>query len=145
MLLKKPPAGVAPEDHKVTFDERHEFRALVVQARMAEAAVQVKAIRKGLNRLVSVSLLSLFSWGDLQLLIAGPCRCDGFFFLFFGFAVVDVFIGGFFIYIYIYIYCGSSGALHILLLRSSFTISRSSRTPSCTSQSSSSERYGSSS
>jgi len=60
----------------VTFENRHEFVALSIKARLNEATKQIRAIEKGLNTVVPLRLLSLFSWYDLEIMIAGTPQID---------------------------------------------------------------------
>jgi len=56
---------------QVTFDNRHEYAELSIQARLKEATKQVLAMQKGLNAVVPVRFLSLFSWFDLEVQVCG--------------------------------------------------------------------------
>lgn len=60
----------------VTKANLQEFVSLVIKKRLVESAKQVKAIQKGLNAVVPVRMLSLFSWYDLEILICGNPKID---------------------------------------------------------------------
>jgi hypothetical protein len=60
----------------VTWDNRHEFTALVESYRIKEFDVQVEAMRQGLAAIVPVHLLSLFSWEELELMVCGQREID---------------------------------------------------------------------
>lgn len=81
----------------VTYDTRTEFADLVLKARLNEAEQQIASLRKGtsmhcasvflpppsqalcltgLNAVVPVGMLSLFSWGDLELMVCGNPEID---------------------------------------------------------------------
>jgi len=55
----------------VQFENKDEFVALSIRARLQEADQQIKAIRKGLNAVIPAHMLSLFSAYDLELLVCG--------------------------------------------------------------------------
>jgi len=55
----------------VTHSVREEFVDLSISTRLHEADQQIASIRKGLNKVVSANLLSLFSWYDLEILTCG--------------------------------------------------------------------------
>jgi hypothetical protein len=55
----------------VTWEQREEFCRLSIETRLHECDLQVRALRKGLNRVVPANMLSLFSAYDLELLICG--------------------------------------------------------------------------
>jgi len=55
----------------VTYENRKEFQDLSIKMRLDEANKQIKAIRKGLNAVVPLRMLSLFSWHDLEELVCG--------------------------------------------------------------------------
>jgi len=60
----------------VTFEARHHYTDLVIRARLNEAERQIAAIRKGLDALVPIRMLSLFSWFDLETLVCGNPHID---------------------------------------------------------------------
>jgi len=55
----------------VTFELRNEYVDLSIKRRLEESSKQVDAIQKGLNAVVPVRLLSLFSWFDLENMVCG--------------------------------------------------------------------------
>jgi hypothetical protein len=55
----------------VTYESRAEFVDLCFAARLEESKKQVEAIRKGLNQVVPLRMLSLFNWHDLEVLVCG--------------------------------------------------------------------------
>jgi len=59
------------KDIDVTWEQREEFIKLSIETRLNECDLQVRALRKGLNRVVPANMLSLFSWYDLELLVCG--------------------------------------------------------------------------
>jgi len=60
----------------VTRDNYQQFVSLIIKKRLSESMQQIKAIRKGLNAIVPVRMLSLFSWYDLEILICGNPNID---------------------------------------------------------------------
>jgi len=60
----------------VTYENRKEFRDLSIERRLKEPELQIKSIRKGLNAVVSVRNLSLFSWLDLEEMVCGNPTVD---------------------------------------------------------------------
>jgi E3 ubiquitin-protein ligase HERC1 len=56
---------------RVTRDNAAEYVALAQQVRLHECSAQVAAIQAGLSQLVSVELLSLFTWREVEELICG--------------------------------------------------------------------------
>jgi len=69
--LKKDGANTA-----VTFETRHEFVDLSIRARLRESTKQIRAMQKGLNSVVPVRLLTLFSWFDLEVMVCGNPTID---------------------------------------------------------------------
>lgn len=53
-----------------------EFAALVVNIRLNESRRQMASIRKGLNQVVPVRILSLFTWSDLEVMVCGQANID---------------------------------------------------------------------
>jgi hypothetical protein len=60
----------------VSFDSRLEWCAAVEAARLGEFNLQVAAIRRGLDSVVPVRVLQLFSWQQLEILVSGDPRID---------------------------------------------------------------------
>jgi len=60
----------------VTYELRGEFVELSTKTRLKESAKQIKAIQKGLNAVVPIRMLTLFSWYDLELLVCGNPLID---------------------------------------------------------------------
>jgi len=60
----------------VTFENRSEFVELSIQARLRESTKQIRAIQKGLNAVVPVRFLTLFSWYDLEQMVCGSANID---------------------------------------------------------------------
>ncbi|CAM9783858.1 unnamed protein product [Discosporangium mesarthrocarpum] len=63
-------------DIAITFNNRHEYIALVEQFKKGEFAKQVEAIRSGLGTVVPLQLLSLFSWYELEEFVCGTPDVD---------------------------------------------------------------------
>ena len=59
------------KETRVTFENRHEYASLVEKARLEECSVQMKAIRTGMARVISLSLIKLYSWRELEIKICG--------------------------------------------------------------------------
>ena len=55
----------------VTFDTRQQFCDLVLKARLEEFDLQINSIARGLGDVVPIRILQLFSWQQLEILIAG--------------------------------------------------------------------------
>ena len=55
----------------VTFESRQQFCDLVLQARLEEFDLQINSIARGLGDVVPIRILQLFSWQQLEILIAG--------------------------------------------------------------------------
>jgi len=55
----------------VQFENKDEFIALSIEARLHECDQQIKAMQKGLNTVIAPHMLSLFSSYDLELLVCG--------------------------------------------------------------------------
>jgi len=60
----------------VTFETRHEFVELSIRARLKESTKMIRAMQKGLNSVVPVRLLTLFSWFDLEVMVCGNPTID---------------------------------------------------------------------
>jgi E3 ubiquitin-protein ligase HERC2 len=60
----------------VTWETRLEFVELAVQARLRESEKQMRAIRKGLEQVVPLRMLSLFSWYDIEVMVCGNPYID---------------------------------------------------------------------
>lgn len=63
-------------DRIVTFESRFEFCNLVEAKRLHEFDKQVAAIARGLEDVLPVRLLQLFSWSQLETLVAGSPKVD---------------------------------------------------------------------
>jgi hypothetical protein len=59
------------KEKTVSYDERTQYVALVQQCRLNESASQMKAIQRGIGSIVPLSLLSLFTWQDLEMRVCG--------------------------------------------------------------------------
>jgi len=59
------------KDIPVTYELREEFVDLSIKARLSESSKQIAAIQKGLNSVVPLKFLTLFSWFDLEVMICG--------------------------------------------------------------------------
>ena len=55
----------------VTFQNRHEYCDLVISYRLKEFDESVKAVREGLNCIVPLSILTMFSWDQLERMVCG--------------------------------------------------------------------------
>jgi E3 ubiquitin-protein ligase HERC2 len=55
----------------VTFQDRDEFVKLAIQKRLNESSKQIAAIKKGIDAIIPLRMLSLFSWYDLQVMVCG--------------------------------------------------------------------------
>jgi len=60
----------------VTFSTRCEFCDAVLAARLGEFDKQVAAIARGMGEVVPMRVLQLFSWQQLELLVAGDPKID---------------------------------------------------------------------
>jgi len=67
-LVELKPNG---KDRQVTFEEREEYIAAILQARMDECKVQMNAVREGLGYVVPLDLLKIFNWHQLETRIVG--------------------------------------------------------------------------
>lgn len=63
-------------DIPVTFENRHQYCDLVLQARLEEGKLQARALRKGFNQVVPMGMLSLFSWHEVEILVCGSPEID---------------------------------------------------------------------
>lgn len=63
-------------DRIVTFESRFEFCNLVEAKRLHEFDKQTAAIARGLEEVLPMRLLQLFSWSQLETLVAGSPRVD---------------------------------------------------------------------
>jgi hypothetical protein len=63
-------------DMPVTKDNLNEFVSLTIKRRLNESARQIKAMQKGLNAIVPLRMMSLFSWYDLEVLVCGDPNFD---------------------------------------------------------------------
>jgi hypothetical protein len=61
---------------RVTKENLTEFASLVTKNRLQESDQQIKAIQKGLDVMVPLKMLSLFSWFDLETLVCGSPDID---------------------------------------------------------------------
>ena len=59
------------EDKVVKYESRLEYTKLLQNARMNESDEQINAIRRGLTKVVPVSLLGLLTWQELELKVCG--------------------------------------------------------------------------
>jgi E3 ubiquitin-protein ligase HECTD3 len=59
------------EDKIVKYEDRVEYTKLLQNARMCESNEQISAIRRGLTKVVPVSLLELLTWQELELKVCG--------------------------------------------------------------------------
>ena len=55
----------------VTFDNRYEYASLVEKYRLQEFSAQVNALKSGLSQVVPSSLLTLFTWDELETFVCG--------------------------------------------------------------------------
>jgi len=60
----------------LTYELRHQYTDLVIKSRLHESARQIDAVRKGLDSVVPIRMLSLFSWFDLETLVCGNPHID---------------------------------------------------------------------
>eukprot|EP01038_Epipyxis_sp_PR26KG_P004657 gene4657-6544_t len=60
----------------VTFDSRHLYCDLVTQHRLHEFDVQAQAVREGLATIIPISLLNLFTWNELEIMVCGVPEVD---------------------------------------------------------------------
>ena len=60
----------------VTYQNRHEYVRLLEQYRMHEFDTQIDAMRRGLATIVPISLLPLFTWRQLELMVCGKREID---------------------------------------------------------------------
>jgi hypothetical protein len=56
---------------KVTFANRKEYAHLVEKTRLEEGMAQIKAIKRGVTKIVPTSLLRLYSWRELEYKVCG--------------------------------------------------------------------------
>ena len=56
---------------RVTFANRMEYVQLVEKVRLEEGAVQMKAIRTGMAKIVPISIIKLYSWRDVEVKVCG--------------------------------------------------------------------------
>lgn len=61
---------------QVDFARRHEFCRLTIEARINEAIPQVTAIRRGINHVVPLPYLRVFSHHDLETAVCGHAHVD---------------------------------------------------------------------
>lgn len=59
------------ESKSLTFENRHEFVALMKQYRLTEFRKQTAAIRRGLHMVVPLDSLCLFTWREVQSMVCG--------------------------------------------------------------------------
>lgn len=64
------------DTQRVQCEERQEYIRLVHQARSNEAAPQVAAIRRGIDKVIPVQLLNLLLYSELELLVNGKHDVD---------------------------------------------------------------------
>lgn len=64
------------EDQLVTYEDRLHYAELLQNARMNESQVQIKAIRRGLFKVVPASLMDLLTWQELEMKICGNPSVD---------------------------------------------------------------------
>ena len=62
---------VGGEEKVLTFENRHEYAGLLRQFRLKEFSVQTAAVKKGLDSVVPLQALGLFTWSDVQFLVCG--------------------------------------------------------------------------
>ena len=60
----------------VSFDSRLEWCDAVKAVRLGEFNAQIKAIARGMDSVVSMRVLQLFSWQQLEILVSGDPRID---------------------------------------------------------------------
>jgi len=60
----------------VSFATRAEFVELSIRARLHEANKQIRSMQKGLNAVVPIRMLTLFSWYDLEVMVCGNPTID---------------------------------------------------------------------
>ena len=61
---------------KVNFTERLKYANLVVSARLSECDMQIDSIRKGLSKIIPISLLKLLTYKELEQLVCGAKTVD---------------------------------------------------------------------
>jgi hypothetical protein len=61
---------------KVLFEDRGRFIEMALKARMGEADAQIAAVKKGLCRLVPLSLIKLLTYKELERLVCGKKTVD---------------------------------------------------------------------
>ncbi|RYG53183.1 hypothetical protein EON66_08900, partial [archaeon] len=73
-----PPVPLAPggADKRVHHEERHAYVAHVVQAFCDQFRQQLGAIRRGFGTVLPDSVLSLFDWNELEVLVCGEATVD---------------------------------------------------------------------
>jgi hypothetical protein len=59
------------EHRTVTFENRHEYCDAVLHARLVEFEEQIAAIASGMNDVIPLRILQLFSWQQLEALVCG--------------------------------------------------------------------------
>jgi hypothetical protein len=55
----------------LTYANRHEYAALVLDYRLTEFSRQTAAIRRGLGKVVPLASLALFSWREVEIMVCG--------------------------------------------------------------------------
>ena len=61
---------------KVNFTERIKYANLLVSARLSECDMQIDSIRKGLSKIIPISLLKLLTYKELEQLVCGAKTVD---------------------------------------------------------------------
>lgn len=61
---------------RVTYQDRLSFGELLLNSRLTEATLQMKAVRKGLHQIIAPSMLALLDWRDLEQLVCGNPDID---------------------------------------------------------------------
>ena len=61
---------------KVNYENRHEFCDLVERNRLKEFDKQVEAIKLGINQVVPLDVINLFTWQQVELLVSGSPKFD---------------------------------------------------------------------
>jgi hypothetical protein len=59
------------EQKALTYDNRHEYVALMKKYRLEESKLQVSAIKRGLGMVVPLDSLCMFTWRELETMVCG--------------------------------------------------------------------------
>jgi hypothetical protein len=60
----------------VNYDNRLEYCDILLKTRLSEFDLQISSIAKGINEVISLRILKLFSWQQLEILVAGNPKFD---------------------------------------------------------------------